>query len=64
MTVEGQVGLPNTAATVPAGTMASPGTASIGMLLGFPGYFPTIGVQIQVVANCGANTAYSGVMPR
>ena len=63
MTVEGQVGLPNTAVTVPAGTMASPGTASIGMLLGFPGNFPTIGVQIQVVANCGANTAHSGVMP-
>jgi hypothetical protein len=61
MTVQGQVGLIGSAVTVPAGSMATPGTARISMLVTLPGTFPSVGIQIQLVANAGTNTAFSGV---
>ena len=61
MTTEGQVFLPGVNLTVPAGSMATPGTATISMLVTLPGGFPSVGIQIQVVANAGTNTAFSGV---
>lgn len=61
ITTEGQVFLPGVNLTVPAGSMATPGTATISMLVTLPGGFPSTGIQIQVVANAGTNTAFSGV---
>jgi hypothetical protein len=31
------------------------------MLVTLPGTFPSVGIQIQLVANAGTNTAFSGV---
>lgn len=61
MTTEGQVFLPGVNLTVPAGSMATPGTATLSMLVTLPGGFPSTGIQIQVVANAGTQTAFSGV---
>ena len=62
MTVQGKVGFAGTALTVPAGSMTTPGAATIDLLISLPGNFPSTGIQIQITANCGIYTAYSGAV--
>jgi hypothetical protein len=56
MTTEGQAGLPGVAFTVPPGTLDTPGSYYIGLILTIPGSLDTLGIQIQVEAYAGNNT--------
>ena len=42
--------------------MTTPGAATIDLLISLPGNFPSTGIQIQITANCGIYTAYSGAV--
>ena len=61
MTTEGQIFFAGVNLTVTAGSIGTPGTATISMLVTLPGNFPSVGIQIQLVAFAGAYTANSGL---